>query len=924
MASNNSIDILIQARDAASKVINDAVKNIEKAAASASEANKELSKSGKTTAADLEAASKKSDGFGSSLGTLAGQVRFAATAFLTYKLGQLVSDFASSSVQAAGQLEQTNLAFQSLTGNVEMANSVFAQLVQYANVTPFESADIEKAAQTLMSFGTQGQQTVDIIKQLGDVTSVGGGDLQALSLVTGQVFAQGKMRAQDMYQVINDGGAGLIKVMAENAGGMQKLTDEFDKGGIPAQQFFDAITQSTQKGGFAFEGANKQADTFNGRLSTLKDSATQFGEKLIGVHIDPALGLQIQPGGLFDRMKGMMGDLTGSFSAWGAAAGDVVPKILDWFDRTSQSLMRVYTAVSNYLSPKLSDLWKSFKDNILPILTDLWHNVLEPLIPVLGTALVGAIGAVVDIASSLFKGIGFVYQQIKDGNPLIWTLIGAFGTLATVMAFNAIFDALTVGFATFRLVTIPSLIATMDTIAASSAGVAAKQIASFAMVSAQAVAHAVVTATAWTVSAVKTSTTWVVTELPKIIASFAATAAKATVHAVATSAAWVASAAKTSAIWVVTELPKIIGSFALVALKASLHAADTALAWTLNAVRVSLVWTTTEMPKLVASFTTTAAKAGIHAAATSAAWVTSAAKTSAVWIATELPRIVTAFVTTSASAVKQAVVSSAAWIVSASQSAAAWIATELPRIVSAFIATSSSASREAVVSSAAWVASASRSAVAWAVTELPRIISGFIAASASAVANAAVSSAAWVSAAVTSSQSFAAFSALVATPIVMPAIAVGAALAAIASVWNAYNNMMSAIEQAKATQAQFNQESLKTSQHFLGILNDGVSSPRQKELARQYLHNTGFPGYATGTSFAPGGLAGLAETGAELVTAPGLYNLPTGAKVHTARETKQILSGGGGASIQIGSVHIHNEMDQQRFLKDLGWRLALS
>jgi hypothetical protein len=72
--------------------------------------------------------------------------------------------------------------------------------------------------------------------------------------------------------------------------------------------------------------------------------------------------------------------------------------------------------------------------------------------------------------------------------------------------------------------------------------------------------------------------------------------------------------------------------------------------------------------------------------------------------------------------------------------------------------------------------------------------------------------------------------------------------------------------------------------------------------------------FATGTSFAPGGLS--------MVHKDELIDLPTGSKVHTAKETKDLMSGGG--SLNIANLHIHNNMDEQRFLAKLGWKLALT
>lgn len=77
------------------------------------------------------------------------------------------------------------------------------------------------------------------------------------------------------------------------------------------------------------------------------------------------------------------------------------------------------------------------------------------------------------------------------------------------------------------------------------------------------------------------------------------------------------------------------------------------------------------------------------------------------------------------------------------------------------------------------------------------------------------------------------------------------------------------------------------------------------------------PRFARGTNYAPGGLAIVGEEGPEII------NLPRGSQVTPARETERALSGGGGNSITIGEVHVHNEADEDRLIRALGMRLAL-
>lgn len=248
------------------------------------------------------------------------------TAIVTAFGGIALAGVAAYGLYASGAFQQTSISMQNLIGNTQLANQVFGQLAVYANNTPFTFSDVSKAAQTLLGFGYGGQQSVNMIKQMGDVAAASGGKIGDLALVTGQIFSQGKLRAQDLYQVINDGGAGVVKIMAQNAGGMQNLTDEFNKGGIPAKQYFDAINQATAKGGFAFQGAINQSATFAGRISTLQDAFTQLAMRIGGVQVT-SQGLVIDPNGLFSKatnaVLGLINTLNGLPDWWTKNKGTI-------------------------------------------------------------------------------------------------------------------------------------------------------------------------------------------------------------------------------------------------------------------------------------------------------------------------------------------------------------------------------------------------------------------------------------------------------------------------------------------------------------------------------------------------------------------------------------------------------------------------
>lgn len=150
--------------------------------------------------------------------------------------------------------------------------------------------------------------------------------------------------------------------------------------------------------------------------------------------------------------------------AIGTALGSIVKMIdtvIPGFSDTITKIGEFGVKIGDYLMPKLTSLWQSIETNVIPVLKDLWLNVIKPLIPVIGIALVAGIGLAIDAFKLVTDGIGFLVTGIETGNPVLWGLVGLFGTLATAMAFNAVFNALTVGFTVMRLITIPSVMASI-------------------------------------------------------------------------------------------------------------------------------------------------------------------------------------------------------------------------------------------------------------------------------------------------------------------------------------------------------------------------------------------------------------------------------------------------------------------------------
>lgn len=358
-------------------------------------------------------------------------------------------------VQSAADLQQTSKSFEVLTGNVEVANALFAELATYANTTPFEFPDIAKAGQTLLGFGIQSDQVFSKIQILGDIAAATGANFSSLALVFGQVNATGKLMGQDALQLINNS-IPIYNILAKEMGiETGKVKEQVEKGAVTIDIFNRALENVTKEGGFAFKGVDVLAQSFNGRMATLSDTVLEFGRNLIGVKVDDKLGLVVEEGGLFDRLSDLLPEISKGLEGITPQLTFLVGGLVS----VAGALFDVAGQIAEALSPKMQELWRTMEENLIPTLEKLWVEVLEPLAGVLGGLLVASIGLTVDILNVLLPLItGFVNFMI-DNKEFLAPIIGALVAFKAAMMLQDAFNAVTAMFTLFSNVTIPGAVA---------------------------------------------------------------------------------------------------------------------------------------------------------------------------------------------------------------------------------------------------------------------------------------------------------------------------------------------------------------------------------------------------------------------------------------------------------------------------------
>lgn len=176
-------------------------------------------------------------------------------------------------VALAGQVEQSEIAFEKMLGSAERADEFLRDLWDFAERTPFDFAGLQESAKLLMAMSFEAEEVVPIMTAVGDATAAVGGGGETIARIVralGQMRMKGKVSAEEMLQLA-EAGIDAWGFLAESIGtdvpAAMKLAEQ---GAIPASRAINGIVEGM---GEEFEGLmDRQSESLLGLWSTLQDN----------------------------------------------------------------------------------------------------------------------------------------------------------------------------------------------------------------------------------------------------------------------------------------------------------------------------------------------------------------------------------------------------------------------------------------------------------------------------------------------------------------------------------------------------------------------------------------------------------------------------------------------------------------------------
>ena len=186
-----------------------------------------------------------------------------------------VKQIMQAGIEFNAKMETYQTAFTTLLGSAEEAQRVMAQIRQDAASTPFDVDSLTQANRALVATGMDADQArKDVLNLANAIAATGGGsaELSRMAANMQQIKNVGKATAMDIRQFAN-AGINIYGLLADAMGITAAQATELD---VSYEMLSAALEKAAASGGVYEDALLKQSQTFEGRMSTLKDNVTQL------------------------------------------------------------------------------------------------------------------------------------------------------------------------------------------------------------------------------------------------------------------------------------------------------------------------------------------------------------------------------------------------------------------------------------------------------------------------------------------------------------------------------------------------------------------------------------------------------------------------------------------------------------------------
>jgi tape measure domain-containing protein len=199
---------------------------------------------------------------------------------LSLKMTAPIGLLGGLALKSASNLETMETAFLGILGSADKAKKMVAGLNEFTAKTPFQLAEVSKAAKGFLGAGVAADDVQKKLKTAGDIAAAASIPLGDMSAIYAKTMNLGKAQAQELNQMA-ERGIPILRVLSEQLGKSKaEIYDMASRSLITSDIIEKAFTKMTSSGGFAHKAMINQSKTLAGVYSTMKDNIGLAGAEI--------------------------------------------------------------------------------------------------------------------------------------------------------------------------------------------------------------------------------------------------------------------------------------------------------------------------------------------------------------------------------------------------------------------------------------------------------------------------------------------------------------------------------------------------------------------------------------------------------------------------------------------------------------------
>lgn len=202
----------------------------------------------------------------------------ATTAAAVFSVKKII-DFGSAMVTSAGDMEQVNIAFETMLNSQEKATQLMKEISVFASKTPFEQKELIGYSKQLLAFGFSAESIVPTMTDLGNIAAgVGKEKLGTIVYSLGKINTKGKAGMEELNMML-EAGVPILDTLAKQFGVEKDVMFQMISAGKVGFEDVNTALKTLSNTKFA-NLMDKQSRTFQGAVSNMQDTIYMLGVEI--------------------------------------------------------------------------------------------------------------------------------------------------------------------------------------------------------------------------------------------------------------------------------------------------------------------------------------------------------------------------------------------------------------------------------------------------------------------------------------------------------------------------------------------------------------------------------------------------------------------------------------------------------------------